>query len=421
MPIRLFQTFINTNVVEETLTKRATALGVEEQSGIPQLGRAVPVVFGTRRIEGAVVFWQGVENNAKVISPLYYDKNYQFAKTLYEVELDNRDRISLASQVRVGDPDGKNKVGDEFAHVAQKRNFTRAYIVSIRMLLCVGPIDDIRLFLAGNTQFRCYKWQRQVTSTEKLSHWFGFTPEGGDPDIRPDPQWERDVTRYVVSLDAGDLFGGYTGNGGLGLPVIKDFNTTTSLTSSGVLAKRKLFSEFYLSKGDPTKAGLVYPTLRAEEGSLSLGTTNITFSNFNFGGTAQLPRWRIAVQRVHKQTDYRDQWYPDKLVVQRGPLLENIYLMFVVPRHEDIFGHAMDDIGRMVSDFEALSPPGENVLTVQVLVYVAGDTKGATTKSGYIRTRAQFDTFRRRFVRRAGRFDTYGPGALWQNLSLIHI
>ena len=415
MPVRLFQTFINTNVIEETLTKRATALGVEEQSGIPQMGRPVPVVFGTRRIDGAVVFWQGVENNLKIISPLYYDKNRRFAETLLEVEQDENNLISLASQVSSGDPAGNNKVGDPFARPSQKRNFTRAYMISMRMLICVGPIDDIRLFLANNSQFRCYKWPRRVTWTSRLSLWLRYTPSGGDPVINADPQWERDVTRYIVSLDAGDLFGGYTGSGGLGLPRIKDSNPSFSFTSSRLLFRRKLFSEFYLCKGDPRSPNVPnYPHLRAEEGVQSLGTTSLCFSNFNFGGNAQLPRWRLAVQRVHKQTDYRPQWYPEKVVVQRGPLLENIFLMFVVPRHVDILYEAMRAIGEMVSNFERLSPPGQNVLTVQVLVYVPGNTVGATTKSGYIRTRAQFDAFSRRFHPIV--FSTYSPGALWRNI-----
>ena len=422
MPIRLFQTFINTNVIDETLTKRATPIGVEEQSGIAQLGNPVPVVFGTRRIDGIVVFWQGIENNLKVISPKDYDKNGRFAQTLEEVEFDNNNLYSLASQIpdppNLQGAPAKKKVGDAIqeGYTHLKRNFVRSYIVSLRMILCVGPIDDVRLWLASET-FRCYQMPRQVTNRVRLSHFLGYTPTGGNPYIEADPQWQQGVRRYVVSRDAGNMFGGFTGYGGLGFPFVKDVNRT--MAPSGVLNKRRLFSEFYLSDGDTHEQSANHPYIRAEEGALSLGTTNIVFSNFIFGGQAQLPRWRMAVQRVYKQTDYRPQWYPDKVEVQYGPLLENIYLIFVVPHDPQIWLTATRAIREMLTHFERITRADRRVLTIQITV---PKRDGSFNTSPTITTEAQLDNFLENSVTgRVMDIPTIDPERVMRGINFLHV
>ena len=429
MPIRLFRTFINTNVIEETLTKRATPLGIEEQSGIKEMGRAVPVVFGTRRIDGAVVYWQGVETNSRLVSPKYYDKDGIFAASLNEVDWDNRNLYSRYLQLRARKlplKDGTKVLGDELDDpVTEKRDFTRCYVVTVRMILCVGPLDDIKFWLSNNQEFRCNQMPRQVTQAASLLFWLGATPYStvnpSTPNntILADPNWHEGVRRYVVAPDAGNMFGI---NGGLGFPFIKEKNRVTSGPfdlgmiegPSNLLTKRRYFSEFYMVDGRTpeqsvgTNQPIAAPYFRAEEGSVSSGVTSLVFGNFIWGGLAQLPRWRMAVQRVHKQTDYSDQWYPEKVVVQRGPILEKIYLIFTIAYDQIIYPAAVAAIRRMVKDFQRLGPAGENPLTVQIAI-IWGTTIAAVSRSGYITTSAELETYLARQTRTLGTLTTVNP------------
>lgn len=416
MAVRLFQTFINTNVIEETLTKRATPLGVEEQSGIKQIGRPVPVVFGTRRLDGLVVFWQGVETNSRLISPLYVDKDGRFARDLIEVEYDDDNRFSFREQLPSPNPSNL-KVADSFPENTSnrgprsfyKRNFFRMYILTLRMIMCVGPIDDVRLWLANNVTFRCYK-MRHVNRAKQLSEFYGFAPSGGDSTLSPDPIWGTGVQRYNVSFDAGDMFGGSVGkNGGLGYPFYDGGVAYRGTNEQISPSDRRLFSEFYLSRGDDTQQ----PYFRAEEGVTSAGVSSLVFSDFNFGGQATIPKWRMAVQRVYRQTDYRPQWYPDTMVVQRGPLLERQFLLFVIPYHSAIFDHAYDALHRLIRDFSRVAP---GALNMQVIIFKPGNSRNNMEVSPYIETLEQLTTFRNGLGLVNTTFSTGSYFHLWETI-----
>ena len=200
-------------------------------------GQPVAVVFGTRYVNPVVVGWAGLGD--RLVS--YYSRGTGGQTEIRSTPIANRD------------------------------DNVRMLILSMRMVVCVGPADGVSAFTANGITFYPYTWQ----SLNDYNH------------------------RMYVSVGDADMFSGPDSSleGGLGF---------TDQTNSSY----QQLSSFLFSTGEQTTTNAVI-----DSGAQARGVSSLFFHNFNFGGLIPPANWRLAVSRTEKlthrgkdATEYAPQW-----------------------------------------------------------------------------------------------------------------
>lgn len=290
---------------------------------IKELGKAVPVVFGTRQIEPVMVAWSTRGRQAS----LYYgiavegpdaDKTLVRVLTHSETVTSPQTRATLTGVV----------------HYTE-----RMVLLSARMVLCVGQTDSVGPWLANDIMFNVYNaalpeifnhptGDRQMITTAE-----GLISSPGASDLRNIDLklvQQPDVERLVVAVGDADLFGGGT-SGGLGFPINRSIYDVFTR-----------YSQFWL-----TSFGLEADPLVQDAGIAYRGLTSLYFNQFNFGGSWTPARWRVGVSRVRTRTarsgrGYQDQWeatFRDsgKTLVAVSTLREPVErLFYLIPISENV-------------------------------------------------------------------------------------
>ena len=289
MSHRLIGRFLQLGSTEEIYSRRAELIAVGEESSNQKIGRPVPVVFGTRTITPTVTAWGGLsKGNTKLVEAV---KRW----FLYDA---------------FGNPGPPQYVRAPSTSVPREL-YQAAWELSLRMVLCVGPIDNLNRIFIDNIEI--FPWGSSITDV--------ITPvlTGNEPTRYADPEAYE---RFFTSLADLYLFGGLEGDGGIGLGY--NFQTVGRGYQFG--------SEFLLCSGNDRPASTdgsrtytplsIYAeglpaelAINTSDRATARGCSSLLFYDFNFGSTLPLKPWRVEVSRIDQQTDYTPQWYPDKSVV----------------------------------------------------------------------------------------------------------
>lgn len=254
---------------------------VRYNANIPDLGRPVPVLFGTRYISPVVVAWGATNSFSR---SFYNPRTRTFGRDPTYITLDNDQVVRSVT-----------------------RNIP-VTIFSARMVLCLGGIDTVNRYNAG-------------TPAETSA-----TGGGDDPSVVPvnnvtlPPGYDPSVVSLhtpvpSVGSAAGGMFGGIFGDGGLGMP--ENFSNRFNYQSS--------YSHFWLSKGNLPRSPLKTITASMDGNQAYTGMTSLWFSNFNFGGKVPLPAWRVRATRIESLTtldgsgDYFYQWRNNESIITEYP------------------------------------------------------------------------------------------------------
>ena len=175
MSLRLIGRFLQLGSTEELYARRATLIQAGTSNVSPHLGKPVPVVFGTRAVGPVVTAWRG-----RVVGTYSNQSDLPPQKRWY-----NTQTFAWRSTPPTG--------SDEELSLWQPM-----YELSMRMVMCVGPVDSIEKLVVGGV--RAAPWQTNYAI----------------PGI-PGRRWNADnYRRYFTSLSDLSLFGGPEGDGGIG-------------------------------------------------------------------------------------------------------------------------------------------------------------------------------------------------------------
>lgn len=251
----------------DNLTREGVTGTVE--GTVNQSGQSVAVLFGTRSIDPVVVAWGSAGN--RIVN--YYDPARE------------------TSTVRP---------------ISDTNRTMRMVNLTVRMVLCVGHIDEFSSWTAGGVLFRAFR---------------APLPSGSSPRwIAYNNMINNGAVRFEVAVGDIDLFGGGEA-GGLGFPFDRhSYDNETQYSQF-----------FYSSVGNVTDNQL---DANVEYRGVSL----LYFRLFNFGGNLPPPTWKTTATRIDKLTTrndrtnvYQDQWQPRLATIRNLPFRESaIYYLFVL-------------------------------------------------------------------------------------------
>ena len=283
MTIRITKRNIQFSSDDDQATRSDYATLDTVESKVAGRGTPIPVLFGTRYLQPTVTTWRGLSNNIRYFGFIYSDRVLPFAANLPSGQVPQN-----SSNSRI------------IAEIARTDKFTVPimHIISARMVLCVGKVDEINYWESAGIQF--------IASPQPLPRSQTF-PSGAldepDPSYAQALDWQdnAEVTRYETGANEFHMFGATSG---VGYSIGRQTYTL-----------RTQFSEIWYCKGEGDES----PNIPALELlSEQYGVSSLLFNNFNFGGTVPLPKWRVVASRTDYLTNrdsnnmYRRQWYPVK-------------------------------------------------------------------------------------------------------------
>ena len=267
---------------EGILVRRASLVEFNEAVASAAVRKPVPVVFGTRMISPVVTAWGGRHR-------------YQTQLTL--------------PRPRYWIPGGRSGITTNPSPPLDQ--WQVLWEMSMRMVLCVGPIEPIRRFFVDDIEI--HPW---TVPSSAVTPYFGI---GARPTTRPDPQ---SYIRYFSTPEDLQLFGGLQGGGGIGFLI----------AAESVSFAYQFGAEFLLCLGNDRATSYSPLSLRQEIGAPTRGCSSLLFYDFNFGSSLPPKKWRVQVKRYRQQTNYTPQWYPERVALSTVETVANQYFLIAYPQ-----------------------------------------------------------------------------------------
>ena len=256
---------------DEALVARLADQQIKIKTVNDDVGRPVPVLFGTRYIDPAIVAWQTQD---------LFVRSF-FRRISYRITNDYTPEGYGTQR-----PDGTwSSYSDPFPITS----------VSLRMVLCLGGADAVNHYTVEGNFFRV------------------------DPVTLPSNYDASVVSLWAIypqTSEEAPLFGGaYPREGSLGMPSYYPQRNNPQLSRS----------HFWLSNGQLPQGNLQTVTNAQVDGSqIYTGMTSLWFYKFNFGGKIPLVKWKPMVSRILTLTEqdddgqYNRQWRRDEAIITAG-------------------------------------------------------------------------------------------------------
>ena len=147
MAVYTTRLFVKTGANDDLYALR-TSRGPEplpEGAGQSAIGTPVPVVFGTRFVDPVISFWWPP---VSTVNPKYT------ANIRLGLYADRDSGGGMSERRRIGTIARGQIITDLYqVAIAEKNNMIRMYFLTMRMILCVGAVDDIKSFYGGSHLF----------------------------------------------------------------------------------------------------------------------------------------------------------------------------------------------------------------------------------------------------------------------------